>query len=671
MSQGSDPPVILFQGYPQTRQASWSDRHQAITVSAIYEPQEIVRTHEKTQVIGRLRRLNPLRVQSSGNELDLVTVESQAAHFNPDNKPNRLKDALNGAGDVKFYVFDDDWSKTAKFWNVADALIYVCMNYANDLADRHVSVAEFLWDTTEFVNQPPAPDTAEPFIRKMCAKVEGVSIQSMNVDAALAALCSAAGLHYEYALRTDWNLDPLWTATPEYFLRVFATMDADPADGETPPDRRMVSPLVHDIPRDKPFMDYTGFAPADVAARNEARKADLSLDTRAVTAPIFLAGAKEYQVTVLLRPGWMPHANVDHVVGATAIQAAIAFWDDAYGLDDTVNETERDPVTGAFLRWHSVYHRKHPDFASVADVWRRWIVPDDFSYLDPGLNDSPYARDSGPWTDWTLYSPEMGSPPVSIWTDRALGGSIEDALNWVPRARPFGDTIGRANPATKARNPRVFMNFHAPNQRTAFDVGVWVEYGVDVVIDPQRAAIWLGEDNLKASAALREDPLVDESSMIEAYLNGTFALCIAATVIGDERMRYAPTPVGSTLTRKRTAIVDLGHERFRFRKRVEPYAFPELDPEYQSRDDTEAFHRFADAAATAMAADVVAGSFTVPYIKTDVRLGDSFSGCEGMGIHFQSFPEVVAIEYVKDPDAAYQTIYHLTDLRHAPDVGSE
>jgi hypothetical protein len=204
----------------------------------------------------------------------------------------------------------------------------------------------------------------------------------------------------------------------------------------------------------------------------------------------------------------------------------------------------------------------------------------------------------------------------------------------------------------------------------------WVQYHGSVDVDKKRAAIWISEDNLWDSAALRQDPHEEEPNMITAYLHNSFAVAITATVVGDQRLWRNCSPSGSTLTRQRTAIVDLGYERFRFRNRIERDGFrlyePDPEPEFNSTYDVvEDFNRFADAAAQQLASDATAGSWTAPYIKTDVRLGDSFSGCEGMGINFQSFPEVVAIEYVKDPKAGYQTIYHLTDLRHAPDVGSE
>ncbi len=692
MAQGADPPVILFQGYPQTRQASWSDRHQAITVSCIFEAQEIMRTNSFTQIMGRRRRINPLRPQSDDLTLDLVTVLAQGAVFNPDNKPNRLATSLAFEGD-EFYVFDDDEAKDAKAWSFADALRYVVILHAA-FESLGVSVADFTWDTIDLVGKPPAPNSADPFVRNMLNRVNAVSIASMNVDSALAALCHAADLHFHYEIRVPDSDDPS-NVKPEYHLRIFATLKDENAEGATPsPDRRMVSPKVHDITRDAPFMDYTGLTPADIAGRNEARKADLSQDTRAVNAPIFLGGAWEYQVTVLMRPGWMPHLNVDKWVPEpplppepelpptnAQIEKAIGYWEEAFGFDDTVGEAERDPQTGEFLRWASIYHRKHPDFKTVADVWRRWVFPDDFAYMGADLESSPYKRAFGPWSTWEWFSPDLGfgGPPSSTWMDGQFGGSISDALNWAPRPRPFGDTIGRMNLLTTARDPIVWINFFPPpavfEPATALASPGWMRYGGAVDFDKQRAAIWLAEDNLWASAALREDPLVGDSNMIEAYLNDSFALAVTATVIGDGRLQRRPNPTGSTLTRKRMAIVDLGYERFQFRNRIERDGFrlfePDPDPKFQTRDDVADFNRFADETAKVLASDVVAGSVTVPYIKTDVRLGDSFSGCDGMGIHFQSYPEVVCIEYVKDPKAGYQTVYHLTDLRHAPEVGSE
>ena len=40
-------------------------------------------------------------------------------------------------------------------------------------------------------------------------------------------------------------------------------------------------------------------------------------------------------------------------------------------------------------------------------------------------------------------------------------------------------------------------------------------------------------------------------------------------------------------------------------------------------------------------------------------------------LDFERRPEIVRIEYVKDREAGYRTVVHLTDLRAAPEVDVE
>jgi hypothetical protein len=156
-----------------------------------------------------------------------------------------------------------------------------------------------------------------------------------------------------------------------------------------------------------------------------------------------------------------------------------------------------------------------------------------------------------------------------------------------------------------------------------------------------------------------------------------FFVAVTCTVRGDLRMTYKPATSGSSFTRRRTQTIDLGFERFVSRKTIAPpIEFPSLaqgetDPAFKDRDDTDAFNKHCNRLAEGTGRQTVSGSWEAPYVKTDVRLGDSFSGIHGLGIEFGSYPECVAIEFSKDEKAGYRTVYHLSDLRHAPELGAE
>ena len=690
MGMGADAPIFLFQGYPMSRTPSWSEKHQALTCTCLSEGQELLRSSEKTQIVGRKMRYSsiPLEVRID----DLVDVGSDPPVFNAKGKPNRAQQLHSltvtdseGFSHALFPFTTDDAPKgirnegETQFWSAANALRYVVWHYVVQAGVgevRAMNALDFLRDTDRFVGMEPAEDSQDPFMRKMTARLNNVSIQAMNAEQAIGAICAAVGLHFHLEMRADGSQNP------QFYLRVFAALEKEGHESPNPPEaRRMGFPRILDIPRDAPFANYSGLTPADIGGRNEARQAQLVLDDRAVNAPVFLGGAKEFQVTLLLRPGWLPHINVDNVV-TTPPADPIGFWEGAFGYDDTVDEFTVD-----IDRFNSVYHAKHPNFRTVADVWRLWVFPDDESYMNADLATSPYTRQS-PWDNPLLWSPYDSSFDHLVYAEGDLGGSapIDEVRLWSPHRRPFLPTIGRINLATSSRDPIVWLNFHATDPFAALADLNWVRYTGNPKIDAKRAAIWFPDDNLWASPNLRENPQIADTGIIDAYLglqeDGTwgaphFMVAVTCTVRGDVRMVHRPSPAGSSLSRRRTQTIDLGFERFVNRKTIAPpIEFPSLakdetDPAFKDRDDTDAFTKHCNRVAEATAHETVSGSWEAPYVKTDVRLGDSFSGVEGLGIAFGSYPECVAIEFSKDEKAGYRTVYHLSDLRHAPELGAE
>jgi len=554
-----------------------------------------------------------------------------------------------------------------------------------------VRIEEFLADTDVYVEMNPAPGSTNPFTRAMTARVENVSIASLSAEAAISKLCETAGLHGEIVPRAVGAGDAA-SASVEWHLRVLAVLESE-ADETEETSRIMGAPLVLRMNRDAPFTDYSELTPADIAHRNEARSAQLAYDERIVNAPIFVAGPKDFECALLLRPGWKPKAFLDDIGSDAAAQEAAEHWEDQFGTDiEARDEDTGDPV--------SVHHAKHPLFgeADNADVGRLWIFPDDLSYLSADARSSPYARTRGPWADAALFAPYLNWSPT--WTDLAqliyahptLGGNVpaEETSEWAVRRRPFGDTVGRRLLSIGDRKPIVWLNFHATAAETALTDPNWLAYSGQVKFDETRAALWLNEDNLRMSKALRLDAHDAETNALNAYVGidfetGTFSaphffVAITCTVRGDRRLRYHAPSVGSTLLRRRSKVIDLGAEQFMVRKKLAGQINAQLstvmrpdeeDPRYWERDDATALARYADAETTRMVRSAVAGTFEAPYLKTDVRLGDSFDGVPGIGLSFPRYPQVHAIEWVKDPKAGFRTVYHLTDLRHSPEVGSE
>jgi len=700
VGMGADAPIFLFQGWPMSRTPSWSEKHQALTCTCLSEGQDLLRSGEKTQIVGRKMRYSSIPVGES-EDIQLADVESDPPVFNAKGKPNRLQRVdqilVTDAGGFAhiLYAFTVDNAPMAEFWNAADALRYVVWHYvvqAGAGETRKVNATSFLLDTDQFANMDtPVEDSNDPFIRKMAARINNVSIQAMNAEQAIGAICAAVGLHFHLELRADESQEP------QFHLRVFAALETESHEQNSPQSRNMGIPRTLDIPRDAPFANYSGLTPADIAGRNEARQAQLVLDDRAVNAPAFLGGAKEFQVTLLLRPGWLPHPPyVDNVVPpdvegsppitpeakAALLEAARDKWEEAFGFEDGGDEFRPD-----LRQYNSIYHAKDPLFYTVADVWRLWVFPDTEEYMNADLATSPYTRQA-PWDNPLLWSPYDSSFDHLVYAEGNLGGSvpIEEVKLWSPHRRPFLPTIGRINLATSSREPVVWLNFHATDPFTALADLNWVRYTGNPKIDAKRAAIWFPDDNLWASPSLRENPQVADTGIINAYLglqeDGTwgdphFFVAVTCMVRGDVRMTNKSLASGAPFARKRTQTIDLGFERFVSRKTIAPpIEFPsmakdETDPAFKDRDDTDAFNKHCNRVAEATGRQTVSGSWEAPYVKTDVRLGDSFSGVDGLGIAFGSYPECVAVEFSKDEKAGYRTVYHLSDLRHAPELGAE
>ena len=250
VGMGADAPIFLFQGWPMSRTPSWSEKHQALTCTCLSEGQELLRCSEKTQIVGRKMRYSSIPVGES-EEIQLADVASDPPVFNAKGKPNRLQRVdqilVTDAGGFAhiLYTFTVDNAPTAEFWNAADALRYVVWHYVVQAGVgeiRAVNALDFLRDTDEFAAMAPVEHSDDPFIRKMAARLNNVSIQAMNAEQAIGAICAAVGLHFHLELRADESQNP------QFHLRVFAALENEGHESPKPPEaRRMGFPRILDI----------------------------------------------------------------------------------------------------------------------------------------------------------------------------------------------------------------------------------------------------------------------------------------------------------------------------------------------------------------------------------------------------------------------------------------
>jgi hypothetical protein len=210
---------------------------------------------------------------------------------------------------------------------------------------------------------------------------------------------------------------------------------------------------------------------------------------------------------------------------------------------------------------------------------------------------------------------------------------------------------------------------------TALANANWVKFAGQVHLDPRRCAVSIKEDNIWSSPAMLADPTDDTSGILQAYIEGHLYVSVTCTIAGDSRLAAEPRPI-PTFARTRAAVMDAGFERFRYSNRRDQNSNldsqgPDPDREFESIDDSPAMEDYAEEQARIASGDKVSGSIDIFFVDTSYRLGDTFSGCAGLGIEFSRYPAIVSIEYMNHPQAGQRTVLHLTDLRHSPEVGSE
>ena len=670
---------IYFQGYPLVPTIHWTDRGQGVSCLCVCEGQERLRTANGAQVYARRMRVDPL-AEWQPDSPDDTPVTALPPVFNAGGLPNRTAlpfSFITDAGTYSIYLFTGDNARGADYWCFADALRYLAFFHIL-WARVPVNASYFLDDTNDLVNIPPTPQSLDPFTRLMSMRVNDGAVASTSVEEAIHQLTDLAGLHY---CITTHNVAGSSGFEAEHFLRIFAVPTTE-SDVRGADNRQMGTPKIYDIPRETPFTSTSGRSARAIAVANRAAKAELTIDRRAINAPIFLGGYREFEVTLLLRPGWLPHSKLDNLATTEEQDSAVLYWSGgvrATGVTVTGQfNPEFSDTEGRVPR--SRYHGAHPEHylrGTWMETGRFWIFPDDQRWTT-SEGTSSYERANWPAE---LYSPFDPNDPAGLVLVRSdIGGDIAEAgpglPYWVPRQRLFRELISRVQ-ETGDRAPIVRVNFQATEVETALAAEGWVPYGGRIHIDPSRAGLYFAEQNLWASPQLRADPDDPYSmTMLEAYIRGRFMVAVTCVIRGDERMSCRPLPSGGSSTRLRHQVIDQGFERYRYRNRSGQNSHlastDESEPAFDDRDDTDDFVDDAERQASIMVHDVVSGSLESFYIDPTYRLGDGFSGASGLGIAFGRYPYVVRKEFKKDPEAAgYQTVVHLSDLRHAPEVGAE
>lgn len=661
---------VLFQGYPQVSGINWQPENQGLSVKAISEGQERLRHGGFTHVLGRHLRSRPLEDWDQ-DAPDHRRVESLPVVFNAGGKPNRSSEAypfFDDDGQFAVHLFLEDDAPEAEYWTYAQCLRYLLWHYVRAVGSP-VSTFEFFADTDEIAqdNQGGGIDENNPLLQLLTRQPRDLNVESMSVDEALAALCEAAGVHYRIEIRTQENAGG---NAATFYLRVFATITDAAADQATPADMWMGAPIVHVVERHAPFADVSSMSPRELAEQGRHQRCTVTRDFRGTNDIIGRGATETFEVAVLLRPGWAPHEHLDNLNPPLTLDAAIEFWTNEFEPEFALNADGSSSRVPA-----SIYHSGHPQHASVSDVFRLWIFPDDWR---AALSATPLARTLPAFdADWYLPHIAGTNPPRSIWTDGGMGSNLDDAIagDWVPRRRPFGNTIGRAHRSTDERGPLILLNFLATSpEEAAFDLtnpDRWVEYVGAAHIYEDRAAIRFNEGNIWNGLPFLVEPHLGATAStkaMERYMDGQMYVAIVATVRGDRRLVNRTSRLWPS-ARNRTTVIDYGHEQYVKRVRGAGVNFLPLDdePPFTTRDDTDNLSKAVSRDAGLAGVITTAADPETFWLDGRIRPGDALSGITGLGVDFNPYPVVQGVRYTKS-EGAIRTTVHSADLRTALEV---
>lgn len=726
-TETSSPP--LFIGYAISSQMRWDGDSQSVAFQLLSEPQERLRTGICYFVRGRMMANTP----ADEVERAIKQVESLPAVFNQGGEPNRSKghELITIAGIThKVHTWTTDNEPGAELWTTVQALRALAYWWIARQPEPAVDVTDFLRDTEVLAESPPVTGDApsNPFDRAMLLPVDNVAVHGMNIDQAIIAVADSAGAwtNYEFNVSAKEILQDSVRGTFAR-LRVGAAPQ-EPSEANFDPTPLMGSPVGHDIARQEPFKDWAGINDFKRATQSKHIQASITKDRNSINAPLIVGGLAEYEVSLLLRPGWTPHADLDGITSAEDLETAFDTW-----LDQFVNPeftTGRIPT--------SIYHAEHPDQSldradeftpeggvaavatgKVSDVFRLWIFPDDAMVVDKAAlaRSSPHDFYSEEWYDpWVRQDdPADGTgskglldPARLMYNHEVMGGGLPLGVlrDWGARRRPFGNTIGRFDNQSTNTGPIVRIHFGESDGSDGFitnrpppaDDAGWTRFSGAVEILEDRAGIRFLDGNILTGQPFVEDttqPLGDHQGLGLAMMNyiaGHFWVQVTCTVVSDSRISVGVGYNNGSIVRERSAYIDTGYDRYRKRIRrrefsseagnsilqwfptpqnTSPAKLPSAFDEsaYEDRDDTEKLVALTQREENELVFDTIAGSIDAFFLDRSIRPGDYLTGVSGLGITYDRWPEVERVTWTNGP-GGMRTSYSITDTREQPDAGA-
>ena len=544
---------VLFEGFIERVELGWSGMGQAkrwvelICVSTI-----VAADREPNQFLfGQWRRSRRaamgLRNGEGGENWacrhECICVTAAPCVFNPGGQPNCHPTPLEFADGSRVFVFTDADDPFAEHWTTARMLRYVQWaalqpalqpyNYEHGYpvllprVSSSLGITEAQWTSFNLqhgISQCNHPDPKpygslnaiiDPYLAEPSSELQPVppardrlmqralpdcAVQSMSIMEGFVYLADRFGMLCHVEHETGEQGEVL-TALCFSIRGDRWDVYSGPPPGSPGPTARGVYLWV---PSD--MGDPGNWEAHEVFEKANATEGSLLIDeSQSRTGIYVLGGPTEFEVSAMLKPGWQPDT----------------WWDVDPDDPAAVAEALARLVAADPSPWATRYQRSKAEPLSAINyrnVGRYWVWNE-----DGGFAADNFQRTHGPWSSEAIWN------PVKFWNDIGYAGLAERGDNgFSVRRRRFLPTRAEASPGAGIPAVPLALMVQVSFQSGANDT--WWFDVVQVVVESDRCAIWIGDDDLRTI----KDPGGSGETFASAYIKGLLRVRVFANVESDD-----------------------------------------------------------------------------------------------------------------------------------------
>lgn len=609
---------ILFEGYPPLHTSRWDGRISREEEAYVFQAEHVLdrlSREKESMVYGRYMRTGAIEdglavdPDAFADRSELITA--LPCVFNPDGEGNRAPVALAVTHDGQsrsIPIFT--WANilSAK-WTYADALRYLVWFH---LLHEGPVLEGNSFEVTE------STDGDDALSQALRREPVSLTCEATSLIEALSLLCESAGIRF--------------------------TADTSNSDGRPVTELRFWSPEDGSVKQlylarggryeDGTLRyDATDRSVSRVLSENNTYRGRVTWNDRSViNAPIVIGDIKRYEMTLPLKPGWLPRDWLDNVdVGdrQTAKDKA---------LTPAQVETLGDDTEGS--EWYRRYHRQGSLFKYDSDVSRLWVLNED------GRRHPDFYDRNAPFDDYSPFD-------FSTVAD----SNVTTAGAWIRRPRRLLPTISTT---TDGRRLGVWVEI-------SFDSGTtWQQQAGGVRVLDDQIGIYFEAENPTEIAPTGVDPATQ--NMWYALIDQTFRVRVTAVIESDDRlMGHWPADATDASTLQLNAMVVRQPKSFQFVSRLNTdnvlRDVTSVSP--LERDDTASIESTVRRLALVNQERDVRVAPAIPWLETGYAIGDRISEIRGRHLRFATtagveprYPAVLERRFAL-MDGRYETVLTL------------